>query len=331
MADVAREAGVNQSTVSRALDERQPFFRSETAARIREVARKIGYTPNPAAASLRRQSTRTVGVIMHRLTDTVVAILYEEIVAACREQGLEALLATTDDDPEAETAGGRLLLSRHVDGLILTTARLDAPSGFLAELAADGTPYVLALRTDGQGPAILGDDRLGGYLAARHLLDLGHRRIGVIAGPPYASNALGRVDGFRDAMTEAGVPVDEHLVRPSAFSMESGENTAAELLALPARERPTALLTVNDNTAVGVLAAARRRGLAVPQDLSVVGYNDTPLAARLPIALTSVRVPLREIGRGAVDTLLRIIDDRPARPLVHAPTLIPRESSAPAP
>jgi LacI family transcriptional regulator len=139
------------------------------------------------------------------------------------------------------------------------------------------------------------------------------------------------VDGFRDAMTEAGVPVDEHLVRPSAFSMESGENTAAELLALPARERPTALLTVNDNTAVGVLAAARRRGLAVPQDLSVVGYNDTPLAARLPIALTSVRVPLREIGRGAVDTLLRIIDDRPARPLVHAPTLIPRESSAPAP
>ncbi|MER5303032.1 LacI family DNA-binding transcriptional regulator [Streptomyces lasiicapitis] len=331
MADVARAAGVNPSTVSRALDDRHPFSRSDTAARIKQIAAQLGYTPNPAAANLRRQSTRTIGVVMSSITGTVMAMLYEEIAEACRDHGLDALLATTRDDLEAETALGRLLLNRRVDGLILATARLDASDGFLTELAADGTPYVLALRTDGHSPAVVGDDRLGGYLAARHLLDLGHRRIGMIAGPPYASNALGRVTGLREALTEAGIEVDESLVRSSGFSMESGESTAAELLALPDGQRPTALVTVNDNTAVGALAAARRHGLAVPRDLSVVGYNDTPLAARLPIPLTSVRVPLGEIGRGAVDMLLRIMQERPVRSLVHAPTLIPRESTAPAP
>ncbi|GAB2873129.1 LacI family DNA-binding transcriptional regulator [Streptomyces mayteni] len=328
MADVARIAGVNQSTVSRALDERNPFSRSETAARIREVARQVGYTPNTSAASLRRQSTRTIGVIVPRLTDTVMAMLYEEIAAACREQGLHALVATTHDDPVVESEQGRLLLDRMVDGLILTTARLDTGRELIAELTSREVPYALALRSDGRGPAAVGDDRLGGFLAARHLIDLGHRRIAVVAGPGHASNAVGRVAGFRQALTEAGLPVDERLVVASDFSMESGESVAAELLSRPAADRPTAVMTVNDNTAVGVLAAARRLGLSVPDQLSVVGYNDTPLAARLPVPLTSVRVPLREIGRGAVALLVGAIEGRPGTSQVYAPTLIPRESSA---
>ncbi|MGP3966948.1 LacI family DNA-binding transcriptional regulator [Streptomyces sp. 6N223] len=330
MADVARAAGVSPSTVSRAMDERHPFSRSTTAARVKEVARRIGYTPNPSAASLRRQSTRTIGVVVPRLTDTVIAMLYEEIAAACRDHGLHALVATTHYEPEDEATQARLLLDRMVDGLILTTSRLDTESTVLRELATREVPYVLALRTDGRGPAATGDDRLGGYLAARHLIDLGHRRIAVIAGPPYASNALGRQQGYRSALEEAGLAVDERLVRPSGFSMESGERVATELLsALPAAERPTAVMTVNDNTAVGVLAAARKLGIGVPGELSLVGYNDTPLAARLPVPLTSVRVPLRELGRGAVDILLRAIEGKPVDSLVYAPTLIPRESSTP--
>ncbi len=332
MADVARVAGVSPSTVSRAMDERHPFSRSTTAARVKEVARRIGYTPNSSAASLRRQSTRTIGVVVPRLTDTVMAMLYEEIAAACRDRGLHALVATTHDEAAAELVQGRLLLDRLVDGLVLTMARLDAESDIVRELAAREIPYALALRTDGRGPAAVGDDRLGGYLAARHLIDLGHRRIAVIAGPSHASSALGRQEGYRAALRDAGLGVDERLVRPSGFSMESGERIATELLSeLTGAERPTAVMTVNDNTAVGVLAAARRLGIAVPAELSLVGYNDTPLAARLPIPLTSVRVPLREIGRGAVDILLRAIDGKPADSAVYAPTLIPRESSTPAP
>ncbi|MEV0775163.1 LacI family DNA-binding transcriptional regulator [Streptomyces sp. NPDC050433] len=332
MADVAREAGVNPSTVSRALDERHAFSRSATANRIKEVAQRIGYTPNAAAASLRRQSTRTIGVVVPRLSDTVMAMLYEEIADACRDHGLHALVATTHDEPTAEAVQGKLLLDRMVDGLVLTTARLDTESELVRELAARDIPYALALRTDGRGPAAVGDDKLGGYLAARHLLDLGHRRIAVIAGPSYASNARGRLDGYRTALREAATPVDERFVRASEFSMESGEQVATELLSgLSAGERPTAVMTVNDNTAVGVLAAARRLGIGIPGELSLVGYNDTPLAARLPVPLTSVRVPLREIGRGAVDILLRAIENKPTTSSVHAPTLIPRESSTPAP
>jgi LacI family transcriptional regulator len=331
MADVARAASVSPSTVSRAMDDRHPFSRSATAARIKDIAQRIGYTPNPSAASLRRQSTRTIGVVVSRLADTVVAMLYEEIATACRDHGLHALVATTHDEPAAEVVQGRLLLDRMVDGLVITTTRLDAESAIVRELAARDVPYALALRTDGRSPTAAGDDKLGGYLAARHLIDLGHRRIAVIAGPSYASNARGRQEGYRAALRDAGLAVDERLVRPSDFSMESGEQVATDLLAgLPAVERPTAVMAVNDNTAVGVLAAARRLGISVPGELSLVGYNDTPLAARLPVPLTSVRVPLREIGHGAVEILLRAIEGKPTDSRVYAPTLIPRESSTPA-
>ncbi|ADI10491.1 LacI family transcription regulator [Streptomyces bingchenggensis BCW-1] len=325
LADVARRAGVNPSTVSRALDGRHPFSRSASAERIRGIAQEIGYTPDPSAASLRRQSTRTVGVIVPRLTDTVMAMLYEEIAAACQEQGLLALVATTGDDPAAERDSGRLLLERRVDAMILTTARLDGQGEFIGTLAEQQVPYALAMRTDGRGPAAVGDDRLGGHLATRHLIDLGHTRIAVVAGPSHASSALGRTAGFREAMAEAGVDVDDDLVRPSGFSMESGEEIATQLLART--DPPTAVLCVNDNTAIGVMAAARRRGLRIPEDLSLVGYNDTPIAARLPVALTSVRVPFRDIAQGAVALVQQAIDGKPPQTLTYAPTLIPRSSA----
>src|SRR5437879_3210819 len=117
MSDVARAAGVNQSSVSRALDRRHPFSRSDTAARIRRIAEEIGYSPDPSAASLRRQITRTIGVVVPRLTDTVMAILYQELALAAHDRGLFPLVATTDDDPDTEREAGRLLLERRVDGL----------------------------------------------------------------------------------------------------------------------------------------------------------------------------------------------------------------------
>lgn len=326
MADVARAAGVNPSTVSRALDDRHPFSRSASAERIRTIAQQVGYTPDPSASSLRRQSTRTVGVIVPRLTDTVMAMLYEEIAAACRGQGLLALVATTGDDPDEEEAGGRLLLERRVDAMVLTTARLDGAGTFIGTLADQEVPYALAMRTDGRGPAAVGDDRLGGYLATRHLIDLGHTRIAVVAGPSHASSALGRTAGFRAAMTEADLPVDDALVRVSGFSMESGEDAAAHILSHT--PRPTAVLCVNDNTAIGVMAAARRQGLRIPEDLSLVGYNDTPVAARLPVPLTSVRVPFRDIAQGTVTLVQRAIDGKPPQTLTYAPTLIPRASTS---
>lgn len=321
--DVAREAGVSTSTVSRVLDERLPPSRSATAERVRSAALKLGYRRDMFASGLRRQHTGTVGVLVPRLSDTVMAMLFEEIARACAMRSEFAIVATTQDDPTVERTAAETLLDQRVDGLILTTTRLD--DDFTAQLRADGIPHVLALRSDGVSPSSTGDDELGGYLATRHLLDLGHRSIGVVAGPDYASSAVGRLRGFRKAMAEAKVVVDENLIRASTFGMESGEDVGRSLLSLP--QRPTAIFAVNDNTAIGVLAAAQSLGLGVPDDLSVVGYNDIPLSARLPVPLTSVRVPLTQIATSAVDLLHRP-HSGPQSHVVATPSLIPRRSTA---
>lgn len=323
--DVAQSAGVSKSTVSRALNREHRFFRSPSAERIREIAHRLGYEPNPAAANLRRQRTNTIGVLVPRLTDTVMAMLYEEIAAACVRRGHHALVATSYDDAELERDNGTMLLRRRVDGLVLTTARTDG--GFCDALIRRGFPHVLALRSAGPSAAAVGDDRLGGYLATRHLIDLGHRSIGLVAGPAYASSALGRRAGYEDALREAGLPVRPELIFSSSFGMESGEEAGRTLLGRP--DRPTAVFAVNDNTAVGLLSSVQRAGLRVPEDLSVVGYNDIPLAARLPVPLTTVRVPFREIAEAAIDLLLDVQAGGAPETRTFTPTLIPRASAAP--
>jgi LacI family transcriptional regulator len=320
--DVARAAGVSKSTVSRVLDERLPHSSSAAAQRVREVAAELGYVRDPLASGLRRSGTNTVGVIVPRLTDTVMAVLFEQIVAATATRGLFVVVATTEDNPETERLAVRTLVQRRVDGLVLTTARLGIPT-------ETGVPHVLALRTDGVGPASLGDDHLGAQLAVRHLLDLGHRRIGLVGGPQYASSARERRAGYRFALEQAGIGVDDSLTAGDAFSIESGEVAGRALL--DRTDRPTAVLTVNDSTAIGVMAAAHALGLRIPEDLSLVGYNDIPIVSRLPVPLSTVRVPFAQIATSALDLLRDASRGQPPRTVVAAPTLIPRRSSGPAP
>ena len=204
--DVARLAGVSVSTASRVLDERLPASKSAAAERVRVAAADLGYVRDPLASAMRRSGTSTIGVIVPRLTDTVMAMLYEEIAAAAAARGLFAVVATTQDSPEAERVAVQSLLHRRVDG-IRATARIGSP------LSIDGdSRQVLVLRTDGVHPASIGDDHLGGYLATRKLIDHGHRRIGLIMGPEYATTAVQRRNGYRAALTEAGIPLDESLI-----------------------------------------------------------------------------------------------------------------------
>jgi LacI family transcriptional regulator len=324
--DVAAAAGVSKSTVSRILDERLPRSDNATARRVRQVAAELGYMRDVAAASLRRGKSLTIGVVVPRLTDTVMAMLYEAIAHAAGRSGQFAIVATTDDEPGADHDAARSLLERGVDGLILCTAR--DGDDFADRLAARGAPFVLALRTDGRSLASVGDDRLGGYLAARHLLDLGHRRIGVIAGPSYASSSRGRVQGYRDAIAEAGLGVDPRLLVPSSFGIDAGAEAAEVLMRLdPA---PTAIFAVNDNTAIGALSGLHRLGLSVPDDVSLVGYNDIPIVSRLTVPLTTVRVPFDQIAGAALELLAS--EHIPARDRTRTatPTLIPRKSTASA-
>jgi LacI family transcriptional regulator len=321
--DVAAAAGVSKSTVSRILDERLPRSESPTAKRVRRVAEDLGYMRDVSAASLRRGSTMTIGAIVPRLTDTAMAMLYEALARACARSGQFAIVATTNDEPRADRIAAKTLLQRGVDGLVLSTARIG--DDFPEQLTERGVPYVLALRTDGHSLSSIADDKLGGYLATRHLLDLGHRRIGLIAGPSYASSSRGRVEGYQKAMAEADAPVDPAWVVESTFGIDSGAEATETLMRL--RPAPTALFAVNDNTAIGALSTLARLGMAVPDDVSLVGYNDIPLVSRLPIPLTSVRVPFDQIATAALELLAQGSVAEHDRIRVATPTLIPRRST----
>lgn len=321
--DVAAAAGVSKSTVSRILDERLPSSDNDTARKVRQIVEQLGYVRDVSAASLRRGQTMTIGVIVPRLTDTVMAMLYEAIARACARTGRIALVATTDEQVEGELRAAESLLQRGVDGLILATARDDDDLPDI--LTKRGVPFVLALRTDHKSLSSIGDDRLGGYLATRHLLDLGHRRIGIIAGPGYASSARGRQEGYLQALGEQGIVTDPDLIVDSTFSIDAGTDAALTLMRLSSP--PTAIFAVNDNTAIGAMSALINLGLSVPEDVSLVGYNDIPIVGCLPTPLTTLRVPFDQIATTALDLLISG-RSRPGEPIqMAAPTLIPRGST----
>ncbi|WP_285242319.1 LacI family DNA-binding transcriptional regulator [Pseudarthrobacter sp. fls2-241-R2A-127] len=321
--DVAAASGVSISTASRALDDRGNAPRSAAAAHVRKVAEELGYRRNSFASSLRRGETRTLGVLVPRLSDTVMALMFEELERAAASRGYFAMVATSGDDPDDERRAAETLLDRNVDGLILATARLDDELPRL--LRQRGVAHALVLRTDGVSPSSLGDDEVGGYLAVRHLIDLGHRDIAVVTGPAFTSTGTARLEGARRALAEAGIePRDEWLIA-AGYGIENGYTAGEALLAKAPGGRPTAIFAANDNIAMGVMAAAHRHGIAIPEDLALVGYNDIPLSARLPTPLSSVRVPLAQIAATAID----LIVNPAAEPRIRRsmPTLIPRQSS----
>lgn len=321
--DVAAASGVSISTASRALDERI-MSRSAAAAHVRKVAEELGYRRNSFASSLRRGETRTLGVLVPRLSDTVMALMFEELERAASSRGYFAMVATSGDDPDDEKRAAETLLDRNIDGLILATARLDDELPRL--LRERKVPHALVLRTDGISPSALGDDEVGGYLAVRHLLDLGHRDIAVVTGPAFTSTGIARLAGARKALKEAGITPREQWLVAAGYGIENGF-AAGEALLADERDRPTAIFGANDNIAMGIMAAAHRHNLKIGKDLALVGYNDTPLSARLPTPLTSVRVPLDQIARTAIDLITEPGKEPQVRKSI--PTLIPRESSGP--
>ena len=234
--DVAVASGVSISTVSRVLDDRTPRSRSATAERVRAVADELGYRRNVSASSLRRGATATIGVLVPRLTDAVMALMFEAVERAARRRGYFAVVATCGDDADEERRATETLLDRGVDGLVLATARLD--DALPMSLRDRGIPHVLALRSDGVSPSSLGDDETGGYLAVRHLLDLGHRDIGVITGPWFTSSGRDRRAGAERAFREAGITLPDDRVLAVGYGLDHGIAAARRLLG--GAEIPTA-------------------------------------------------------------------------------------------
>jgi LacI family transcriptional regulator len=328
---IAERLGLHVSTVSRVLngkaDVQGRAASGETAQRIRSLARELGYRPNPHATSLRTRRSNLVGVLFPRLSEIVVATIYEGVEEEAAAHGLSVFVTNTRDDPAVQRERIAMVLGRRVDGLIIGDAHLDGAA--LADPALRRVPYVLVnRRTDGNHPAVTCDDLLGGRMAAEHLLGLGHRRVAVIAGEPFASTGTDRAAGFLERYREAGLPVPGHRVRHCPFDIPGGRQAATELLA-PA-DRPTALFAVNDLAALGAMGAARDLGLRPGSDFALIGFNDTPLAAELPIPLTSVHSPMAELGRAAVRQLLHRIAGEPATSQHLRPGLVIGASSGSA-
>ncbi|MEU6645141.1 substrate-binding domain-containing protein [Saccharomonospora sp. NPDC046836] len=324
---LADRLGLHVSTVSRVLhakpDESHRAASSATVERIRKLADELGYRPNPHATSLRTQRSNLVGVLVPRLSDIVLATIYEGIEEAAGERGLSTFVTNTRDVPEFQRARTEMVLARRVDGMIFGDAYVDAT--FLDAVAARGVPFVLVSRRAGDFPSVTCDDYLGGRMIGEHLLSLGHTDVAVVAGEPYASTGIDRSQGFLDAYAEAGIDLPPHRVTQSRFDARGGHAATEQLLA--AGSPPTAIFAVNDFAAIGALGALRDHGLRAGTDIAVAGFNDTPLAAELPVPLTTVRSPMHEMGRRGLDLLARLLQGEEVKSERLRPELVIRAST----
>jgi LacI family transcriptional regulator len=328
--DVAAAANVHPSTASRALNaETRGRVNSATVARVLEAARRVGYEPNSLARGLRTNRTYTIGMLIPDLINPLFPPIVKGIEDRLSQDGFTLVLANTNYDLAREVAIARAMVARQVDGLLLATARREYP--LVHDLLDAGRKVVLVNRTMDQAPvaSVSGDEFLGMGLAVSHLASLGHREVAYVGGDPEASTGLGRYQAFVARIEEAGLPLDPDLIAHAArFHEEPGAAAFAELL--DRGKRFTAVVAANDRLALGCYDVLRERGLRVPQDVSVTGYNDMLFADRFSPPLTTVRIPHYQIGVKAAQLLLEALEDHDSPPMTVrlSPTLVVRASTA---
>ena len=326
--DIAREAGVSFNTVSRALNDK-PDVSEETKRRVLEVARRLDYRPNRLARGLRQRRTATIGVVVADLANPFFAEVVEGIDRVCTARGYGLVLANTEEDPARELAAVHSLVERQVDGVLLAPTQRDLAS--LHYLVKRGVPFSLLARffKDFAAQAVINDDREGARLAVAHLLSRGHRRILFLNGPPYNSSALLRLEGYRLAHAEAGLPVDETLILTTNARMDGGETAVAN--ALRNKLSFTAVFCFSDYVAFGALRALRRAGCRIPADVAVMGYDDVAFAELVNPPLSTVRIAKTRLGATAAQILLARIEGAETKGgetlITLPPELVVREST----
>jgi LacI family transcriptional regulator len=322
--EVARYAGVSHQTVSRVLNG-SPDVAQETRAQVQDAIRTLDYHPNAQAVSLSRNRSGSIGMIVDRAGDTFFGPIVDGVCQALTEHDRFLLLAETDymEQPSAIAA---LLRSRRIDGMILALPL--AESLEQARQVAEGhIPLVLVdLQYPIDADHIAIDNLYGGYLATRHLLEQGHRRIGIICGPTILPVSQSRLNGYRRALEEYGVCYHPELVIPGAFTVESGVAGAEQLLALA--EPPTAIFCSDDLMAIGALGTLWRKHIRVPDDISLIGFDDIVYAQHTYPPLTTVRQPLQHMGYLAGQHICKVVDgSSETLRLTLVPELVVREST----
>lgn len=330
LSDVAALAGVSLGSASRALSNPQGVG-AKTLAKVREAADRLGYVPDLAARALASGRSRTLGVLAPTLANPIYAAFVQAAQRAADARGMQLLVTSDEHDRARGPEHARRLIERGVDGLILIGADHDA--AVFAALERHRTPHVFAWSYDearGRGCVGVSNGRAV-WAVVRHLADLGHRRFAVLSGDPrHNERARSRLEGVRAALRTMGIGLPEEAVAVCPFTIHAGREGLARVIGLD--PRPTALICGTDLLAAGALAEAAARGTAVPDELSVTGFDDVDYAGLLSPPLTTVRVPAADMGVRAVEALLEAIETGRTPPDTEfAADLVLRGSTGPAP
>jgi LacI family transcriptional regulator len=324
LSDVAEEAGVSPTAVSRYLNNRIELPLA-TRERIDAAIAKLNYRPNLLAKRLSTGKAEAISLVTPEIANPFFAELAGAVEAEAQRHGYAVYMSSTQGHRDREIDAIQRLQDQHVDGLIMMTNRPD--DGTLATLLEQHHNVVL-LDEDIPGvavPRVFVENEQGAYLGTRHLIEAGHRDIALISGPPGLMSVRERLAGFERAMAEAGLSVPPDWIMLGEYSRAYGSVAATQLLA--GSRRPTAVLACSDYIAIGVLQATRQAGLSVPEDLSLVGFDDMPLVELVDPPLTTIHQPIAEMGRIAFERLLALINKTEAEPQTRLPvSLVIRKS-----
>lgn len=329
--DIARKAGVSHTTVSRALRD-STLISPKVREEIKQLAREMGYVPNSIAQSLQTQRTNTIGVVVTSIADPFFSEVVEGIEQIARTSGLSVLLSTSHRDVDLEIAAIDNFHRRRVDGILVADSRISKHN--TKQLGQIAVPTVFIHSQTEDPPEIFYsvsvDDCLGARLAVEHLVSLGHTSIGYLGVSDRSRSNQQRLDGYQKTLSEAGLPQkadwvaisDEYNVRTS--DVVTGQQMLSKLVA----SGVTGIFCYNDMVAVGALLACQELGISVPRDLSIVGFDGIALGGYVTPPLTTVRQPMLEIGRSAMQMLLDLLQEKTVENHLLSPYLLKRSSSA---
>ena len=316
-------------TVSKALRD-APDVSAATKARLRQLAQQMGYVPDALAQGLRTRTTKLIGLIVPSAADPVFTRLIAAIEEKTFSLGYELVCAQSLNQLEREEAVLRRMLARRVDGLLVAPVyRFGSSATIYDEVAQRGTPTIILGQSApfcGRFPSVHCEDRSGSASATRHLIELGHRRIAFFGGPTAAPWAQERMEGYRRALRDAQIELDDRLIFSAGSSIEEGQKTALQML----NESPqiTAIQTVNDQIAIGAANILLDQGVKIPQELSIVGFGNILPSHYFRVPLTTVSEPKRRLGLAAMEAMLQLLQGKPVAVVPLSAHLILRGSTA---
>lgn len=327
--DVARTSGVSYSTVSRVLSGYE-FVKEDTRTRVMEAVEQLGYVANLPARSLAGGNSRIIGLLVPNLDNSYVGTIAQGIDQALARANYDLLLYTTHRHPSKESYYVNDIPNGLAEGLLLVAPLI--PAAYLDLLREQDFPYVLIDQADAteNSNVVEATNWQGAYEATRYLIDLGHTRIAFIKGSPAIRSGIDRLLGYRAALADCDIPIREELIGEGDYQQQTAYETAKCLLQT-VHPRPTAIFGSNDLAAFGAMDAARECGLQIPDDISIVGFDDIPQTSLVYPKLTTVRQPLEQMGKVAVKMLLERIENpsHPPQRVVLATQFIIRDSCAP--